>query len=235
MGVVVVPILIALQLASRDRPASATTINFSTGLARVAYPDFSMVGEDRSDRQLDVQKRLGEALTKYPEGTLKTVFVVKTLEYRDAPFGGTASADGRSIILAIGDRSGSNTDWIGHALHHEVAHSLMFRMSGAFPRDAWLAQNAPGFKYAHDSGLAALKSGDTDFHFVPALAEQGVLSAYGSSSFDEDWACYAQYLLTDDPDFWKLVRRYPRVRAKAKLAVEFYRKAVPGMALPDVD
>lgn len=128
--------------------------------------------------------------------------------------------------------------WLEHAFHHEFAHALSHGKGVVFPTVAWRRANTPGFVYASEvegaGGYAALPKGKSGRGFDPKLNEPGLLSEYGTATFDEDWACIAEEVVADNPAFWDLLPKYPRLREKGRLVVEFYRRAMPGIRLRSV-
>ena len=91
-------------------------------------------------------------------------------------------------------------------------------------------ENAPGFAYASTSALAAIASGQAADAVSSRCADLGLLNDYAASSFEEDWACLAGKVMAGEGSFGVLVRRYPRLREKARLAAAFLREA--GVRLP---
>ena len=83
--------------------------------------------------------------------------------------------------------------------------------------------------------MDALVKGKTGKEFDPALLEQGLVSEYAASGLDEDWATVGAEVMADRPQFWDKVARYPRLREKARLAVAFYRRSMPGIRLRNVE
>ena len=68
-----------------------------------------------------------------------------------------------------------------------------------------------------------------------ALNAKGVLSEYGATEFDEDWATYAERVFDPDDGFRTALRAFPRVRRKARLMAAFYRREFPGIVLPGLE
>lgn len=218
-----VPILASGVLA-------APPISFGADAARAAFPAFRIEAESRPERTRAASGFLGRALRRYPTGLLGAVYVVRSLELRGQPCGGSTSPDGRSVVLALGAGGRLDEGWARMALDHEFAHVVMFRRGAAFPRAAWLAQNAPDFAYGSTSALAAIASGQTADAASPLRAEQGLLNDYAASSFDEDWACLAGKVMAGEGSFGALTGRHPRLGEKARLAAAFLRAA--GVTLP---
>ncbi len=212
-------------------------LSFDLAKTRRAFPNEGATPLEAVAWQAWVRPVVARALARYPAAGLVAhldhVYVVWLLWYDGTYIGGTGDpAHGGRIVIAL--RPGTTTEtWLERAVHHEFAHTLHDRRGSGFPTKAWRSANAPGFRYG-TAGFDAVKAGKANVALDPALAEQGVLSEYGASSIDEDWATIAESVMVDDPAFWDFVARYPRLRTKARLAVAFYRRTLPGIKLRDV-
>ena len=182
-----------------------------------------------------VRSVVSPALVRYPAtglvARIDAVYVVWTLWFDGTSMGGTNDRE-RRIVLALGPGAVDST-WLERAVHHEIAHVVRERRRSGFPNQEWIRANAPGFRYGK-GGFDAVRAGQVSKAFDAALSTQGVLSVYGASSIDEDWCTIAESVMVDDPAFWAFAARYPRLRAKAQLAVEFYRRTFPGIRLREV-
>lgn len=233
---------LAASQVERYRPLVAALPTFDLSAAQTAYPTMGVTAEDDPAMQKWVRACLAEAMAKYPPypllRRLKGVCVVRLMWWDQTYLGGTPSVDNRKLLLSVGT-AGITSAWLEQSFHHELAHILQLTDKKGFPKKAWEAANAPGFEYAFakdkNGGYAALQGRKTGKAFVPALNALGLLSEYGSSTFEEDWACYGESILYDDPGFWALAAKYPRVREKARMAIAYYRRAMPGIRLPNVE
>lgn len=213
-------------------------VSFDVAKARRAYPGLGVSPETDEATRRRARRLVMRALAKYPAKSLlrhlKAVFVVHDIWWEKAHMGGASMPGGHEVFVAVGAVPWYDEDWIEGAVHHEFAHLLYDSEAKILPSQAWTAANAPGFKYSYgeNGGYDALTADDTGEELDSRLNLKGVLSAYGASSITEDWATYAQMLIGENGDFFRAVRLYPRVRTKAELALEFYRKAMPGMRLP---
>ena len=210
-------------------------LSFEESAARQAFPTLGLTPEAGGDWQAWARPAVARALARYPAaglvGRLDRTYVVRLLWFDQTAMGGTNDAAARRVIVALGPGQ-VTAEWLERAVHHEFAHALRNRAGSGFPFDAWTRANAPGFHYG-SSGFEALKAGQSGEAYDAALAEKGVLNPYGASDPDEDWAEIAEGVMVDDRAFWRLVRRYPRLRAKARLAVAFYRRTFSGIRLRD--
>ena len=228
------PFLTAALLGQASA-APLPEISFDLPRAQGQNEGSTMVAETDPDRQARVRTALAHAFARYPAGFLatnvRTVYVVRSMADDDgAEYGGTPGDDGASVLLTDGDESGVDAKWTEDVFHHETAHVLKGRFGKAFSRRDWNDAAAPEFRYAHgrDGAYWAIRDGEDDDAFVPALNAQGLLNAYGASCLDEDWAVYAMNVVDPSPEFADVVRRYPRVARRAALVEAFYERVVPG-------
>ena len=52
-----------------------------------------------------------------------------------------------------------------------------------------------------------------------------------SFNYKEDFADMAQGIFSNDPQAWKLIKNYPKIRQKFNLLVDFYNKIDPSFNL----
>ncbi len=234
------PVLALLLLQAR-RPMSLVTFNV-VGAER-ADPGLTATFEKSASTRTLARVSLARAFARYPASglfrLLDTVFVADDLRWDGTQMGGYSMPGARSIWIAVGQSVDENTDrWIEDSFHHELGHVIKDQRRELIPEKAWRAANAPGFRYTHEDaggGFGAVSSGkDTEESLDPTLNAQGLLSHYGATEFEEDWATYAERLLDPDPTFLKALRKYPRVRVKMRLITALYRRVFPGIHLRDV-
>lgn len=227
---------IALLLTAR---ASATP--FTCDLTGLKKADSGLVGVAVSDPVYAAKLvEYYEAVARrFPPGLfgkeVKRVFLTDTATYRGESISGLALVGSRSVVLAVGGKSG---DRLLRDFHHEVAHILYDRHQSKFPERAWRGANAPGFRYLFANGFESMVAKSWSFEFDPMLADRGIVSTYGASCFGEDLAMVAETLLVgydgDEKDVIAIATRYPRLATKFRLLVEFYRGIFPGIWFPDL-
>jgi hypothetical protein len=61
------------------------------------------------------------------------------------------------------------------------------------------------------------------------LHEEGFLHEYGKASLEEDFNSFAGRLFSGDAGLWRAIEKYPRVKAKADLAIAFYTRLDPSL------
>ena len=212
-------------------------LSFDGAAAGRAFPGAAVEGLSSADGaawSAWARPVVAGALARYPLAgllpRLDRAFVVSNLAVGGTPVGGLNDPEAGRIVVTHGP---ANRALLARSVHHEIAHILLDRRILWFPVVAWRAANAPGFRYGA-GGLDALRRGRGSVAYDEAWAARGLLSRYAASSIDEDWATIAESVMVDDPAFWALTERFPRLREKARLAVAFYRKAFPGIRLRDV-
>lgn len=164
------------------------------------------------------------AMDKYPlwlvKRNLRRVFVVRTLQFYGLDYGGTNSLD--TLYLANSGRTNGFTDrFLEESFHHEFSSVLLRNYAGRLDRSAWAGANAPRTRYI-GNGTEAVRQGASGLDYGARWHEMGFLCEYGAASLEEDFNTYAEGLFAGGRRFWRVVDAYPRVRAKARIAVRFY-------------
>jgi len=185
------------------------------------------------------------ALQKYPAALVARtiakgrIYILGEMKvYRSLQFAGTASH--KAVYLVVRDKSQGYTDkFIESTFHQEYSTLLMNRYLKHLDRKAWGAINPEGFAYlgpnswdrvrGKDGGARAItKTGGAKLLSTDAARlEQGFLVRYSMSSLENDVNGYAAALFANDRSFWANVKKYPAVRKKADLAIEFYHRIDP--------
>lgn len=232
----------AVALAQTPVPLSERVFDDRTGLPIVFVTEDDMfpsswVGGDVKARaeSLDTEQTgrasrlVKDAIGAYPRSVitnnLKKVYVMKSIEFYGLQYGGTNSLD-RVYLTAKPAEEGYTDSYIVGSFHHEFSSILLRKYSSDFDEKAWIDSNAPGFKYGN-GGTAALKTGEASTKYDEGLAETGLLTQYSKASVEEDFNMMVEGLFSGDPEFWRLVDKYPRVAKKMRFAVSFYNKLDP--------
>lgn len=178
------------------------------------------------------------AMGKYPPQMLKKsirrVYVVGELSfYKRQRWAGTSSADAIYIVV-LPARRGYTDAFVEGTIHHEFSSVLANRYRRQFPQKEWLAANPANFRYlgssswerkqGQEGGAKAIDKGEksTRLSARPDLLKQGFLTPYSRSSLENDFNVIAAHLWTNDTGFWKAVAKYPAIRKKCDLAIQFY-------------
>jgi len=171
------------------------------------------------------------ALYKYPlpllAANLKGVYYLKSMAFYNTPFGGTNSSD-NLYLTNDGFSSGYTNDYLEQTFHHEFS-SILFRNHPEFlDTAAWSRANVPGFIYNDPGeGVGAIQKNQSSQDIDTILCRKGILTQYALSAMENDLNTLAQNLFCPDKNFWKTVDKYPRVKAKVVLLINFYNKFSP--------
>jgi hypothetical protein len=171
------------------------------------------------------------ALYKYPipmlAANLKAVYYLKSMNFYNTAFGGTNSSD-NLYLTNDGFSSGYTNDYLEQTFHHEFS-SILFRNHPEFlDTTAWNKANVPGFIYNDPGeGVGAIQKNQSSQDIDTILCRKGILTQYALSAMENDLNTLAQNLFCPNKDFWKTVDKYPRVKAKVLLLINFYNKFSP--------
>jgi hypothetical protein len=180
---------------------------------------------------LTALKGIRTALSKYPKSLvqrfLKAVFIAGVIKSYDVEIGG--SYYNSWIYLSAKQKYESSGAGL-YALntHHEL--SSLFLNGADFPASKWKSVNAPSFKYlanpvdvVHAASLNSRQNPEnTDFWY-----KGGFVDDYGMSSLNNDFNMYAELAMSDPQKLKQLARKYPRIKSKTKIFVEFYTSLDP--------
>ena len=173
-------------------------------------------------------KILKKAFAKYPDQVivkyLKAVCFSGEINEEGLKYGGTYDPFRRIVYLV--DSEGKAEDQAISTFHHEFSSLLLSAHS--FFLNPWTNLNPYNFKYIFDKSEetlelykeVSLNSSDEDY-------EKGFMNSYGQTSFENDFNEYSAMILTYPSKFEKIMRKYPRVRAKFLVWQEFYQKIDP--------
>jgi hypothetical protein len=168
-------------------------------------------------------------LSKYPEKVLCTylssIYVLKSMKFYGVPYGGTSY---RKTVYITDDEENltCSYDLLENYFHHEFSSILLHINSCKFKKKRWKQMNPEGFHYGQ-GGLQAILNNNADMSYDPELNERGFLTRYSEASVEEDFNVYCQNLFNGGEAFWRIVDKYPRVKAKADLATQFYYRINP--------
>ena len=167
---------------------------------------------------------LEKAFSKYPANILhkylKTVFVLKKLEFFGLPYGGTYSKN--NIYISSDDSLSTGTDFFVESIfHHEFSSILLKNYKCRFDENAWKLLNPHDFVYGK-GGISAISDGTSSMVFDANLNKLGFLNKYSQSSIEEDINVFSQNLFCGNKSFWEIVDKFDIIRAKTHLIIEFY-------------
>ena len=169
---------------------------------------------------------IAKALSKYPdiifEDNLKAVYFLKDMKFFDVAYGGTNSPSA-VYLTNQGVASGYTDKYLEQTFHHEFS-SILFRNHPSFlDTNAWKGANAFNFTYNDpENGVGAIRNNQSSQELDSVLCLKGVLTQYGGSSIENDVNTFAQNLFCPEKNFWNYVDRFPRIKQKANLLINFY-------------
>ena len=168
------------------------------------------------------------ALKKYPEDvliTLNKTYVLGYLSFYGVEYGGTNSSD-CVYITNKGVKAGFTDLYIKNSFHHEFSHILLRSYSSFLNTELWENINPKNFKYL-GTGVEAIKEGKASEVYDSSLNEKGFLYKYAQSNLEEDFGSFAENIFVNDPLFWKAIDKYPKLKEKFNLVVDFYHSINP--------
>jgi hypothetical protein len=186
----------------------------------------AILADDQVDRARQIMER---ALKKYPpavlEKNLKTIYVLSELKYSGITAGGTNSLN--SVYLKMREPKQGYTDAKMEALFHAEFSSILYRnFAKDFDKEAWKKLNPADFKYL-GSGVDAIRQNKASVALDEKLHEDGFLEQYGQSDMENDFNSYTAKIFSGDAKQWDLYDRYPKLKGKVKLVIDFYQKVDP--------
>ncbi len=172
-----------------------------------------------------------KALSKYPApmltANLKAVYFLKEMQFFNTPFGGTNSAD-NLYLTSNGISLGYTNDYLEQTFYHEFSSILFRNHPGYLDTAAWNKANEPGFIYNDPAeGVGAIQNHQSSQDIDTILCNKGILTQYALSAMENDLNTLAQNLFCPKQGFWKAVDKYPRLKIKVKLLIDFYGRFNP--------
>lgn len=169
---------------------------------------------------------LSQSLKKYPVQVIRkyldAIYLAKRIDRDGVSYSGTYGYFFWSVYLV--DDGWKNEDRSERTFHHEFSSLLLKRHS--FLLNPWLKQNPKNFNYLYYDNTNKLdirirgKGRKSDY-------ENGFMTDYGRTSFENDFNEYAAMIFTHPQKFKKIMHQYPRVRGKFLLFLDFYHKIDP--------
>ncbi len=169
-----------------------------------------------------------EAFAKYPVQVikmhLKAIYFAKEIDQSGFKLAGTYDQF-RQVLYLTND--GRQSDELSIATFHHEFSSLLLSKHGFF-LNPWFAQNPEGFKYRRE--LYADWKKEYQWASIKEIIPdygKGFLSLYGQTNFENDFNEYSEMIFTYPKKFKKIMKRYPRVRGKFLVWLEFYHQIDP--------
>jgi hypothetical protein len=171
---------------------------------------------------------LQKALGKYPVEVIKkylnAIYFANEIDVDGFKLGGTYDPFRRIIYMV--DNGGNNNTQSMHVFHHEFSSLLL--NSHSFFVNPWTDNNPQDFSYLYDINKNRLQTyNKTSLLGTEADYEKGFMNTYGQTDFGNDFSEYSAMIFTDPRKFKKIMNRYPRVRGKFMVWLQYYKKIDP--------
>lgn len=161
------------------------------------------------------------SLKKYPNSVLasylKRLYVFKRLTFYGVGYGGTYSLDLKNIFVT---NNGYYFKDICGIIHHEFSSILLRCHIDFFDAEGWEDNNES--EYLDFLVKEALEANLNAFVYDSTSNKKGFLFQYSQTSLENDFNSFAQEIMQGEPEFWEIVRKYPRIREKTKIFLKFY-------------
>lgn len=181
----------------------------------------SSLDKDEQTRSLKI---IQKTLAKYPDNFikrhLKKIYVLHTIQFFGQKFGGTYSIEKDAIYLSNkGINLGYTDNYIERTFHAEFSSILFNTYPHFFLKDDWIKNSL--FKHGN-SGVTALKNGNSNTDFSEDFHIKGFLNQYASSSIENDFNSFAKNIFCNKRSFWKITQKNYLIREKKDLIIYFY-------------
>lgn len=169
---------------------------------------------------------LSKSLAKYPlwilKKNLKKIYILHDLNFYGVNYGGTNSTD--AVYLTNQGVEKNYTDLYLEQIFHEEFSSILLRNYASYiDETAWMECASDSITYG-GTGADAIRNGKAGEHFDARINENGFLGEYATSNFENDINSFAKNIFCPKPDFWKLMKDYPRLQCKLNMIIKFYHK-----------
>jgi len=157
-------------------------------------------------------------LAVYPENVLRAdltgIYLASRLSFFDKNYGGTSHVS--SIYINCDEET---PDAFLLARMHSEFSSILLRKH-PFSKEQWAKLNPPQFRYV-GSGVPML--GQRNLYAQDhRLLSDGFLVRYSQSSLENDFNMITDWLFTKRNNLNSLCKKYPAIREKRDLAINFY-------------
>mgnify|MGYP006928159876 CR=1 FL=1 len=167
---------------------------------------------------------INNALSMYPKSiilqNIKTIYVVKDMEFFGQPFGGTNS-NSNVYMTNNGADYGYTSLFLEKTFHHEFSSILLRNYEHFFDTATFTSYNAPGFEYG-EGGVEAIRENQVSLDYDKQFNELGLISQYSASSLENDINLFAENLFSPEKGFKRLINKYEGLRNKRSFMIDFY-------------
>jgi hypothetical protein len=191
------------------------------------------MGKKMDEKEIPRTRAVMEkALVKYPKKVLlenlKVVHFLSFMKFFEVQYGGTNSNDA-VYLVNNGKPLGYTDKYLEQTFHHEFSSVLLRKFSNYLDTTTWKSLNEPGFIYNDpEDGVGAIRNNQSSQDLDSTLGRKGILTQYALSSIENDMNTIAQNLFCPEKNFWPFVDKYPRLRSKVKMLVNFYGRVDEG-------
>lgn len=161
-------------------------------------------------------------LAVYPkrvlQKNLKSIYLLSELEFYGKSFG--ASYGKSSLYIKSRELDKALPASFLIAMMHSEFSSILMR-NHSFPKQRWKKVNRASFRYDGDA-VRFLDKPNLYGQSVELLSD-GFIVKYAQSSLENDFNMISYWLFTRRDRLKKLAAKFPRIDAKMRLAINFYR------------
>jgi hypothetical protein len=173
-------------------------------------------------------KILQKALDRYPikviKNYLNAIYFAGEIDQHGFLAGG--SYDPFRKIIYVVDSGIKDENRCVYKVHHELSSLLLKRHF--FSINPWISNNPKDYRYLYKRTDNTLKTfNNSSLYGTEADYEKGFMNSYGQTNFENDFNEYSAMIFTYPEKFKQIMNRYPRVRGKFKVWLDFYQKIDP--------
>ncbi len=172
--------------------------------------------------------QVAESVRKYPEKliarNLNRVYVLDELDF----YGGTCAASNSpdTVYLKHPKYKTGSCQRLDFHFHTRFSRILKNNYENLFDEQKWMACNPENFSY-NTKEMYKSKAGDADLY--TADFENGFLCRFAQTDLTADFSVTAAHLFSGNDKIWQLAEKYPRIKQKCDLTIEFFHKLDPSL------
>lgn len=170
------------------------------------------------------KKIVQQELKKYPKKLIidnfETIYVLGKIGFYDITPGGTNS--NYNVYIKLRGLSDFNKGVLKKVLHHEMSSIFFWNYPEYLSKD-WAKISA----YDFNSGVEAIKKGQSNLNYSEMHHGDGFLNQYSRSSLENDFNEFAKFLFLGGPRLWTAAEKYPLIKKKLTMIINFYQQLDP--------
>jgi len=148
---------------------------------------------------------------------LTDIYLLNKLKCYGQSYGGTNSIS--SVYLVVRTQDEGFTDQFLVSMLHSEFSSILMR-NYPFPEQEWRLINQDSFVYS-ENDIQVVEQ-DTIREQTEDLFEEGFLTRYATTSVENDFNMFVEWLFTRGTELCEIRSRSERINRKAELTIEFY-------------